>query len=214
MLNIIVIDFNDSTKLAKTLNSLEKINFDGISSLTVNGHDKFRMDILEQKPYSILVNAGDIIGRRYINAFAMAIKLKDVFFQPQFTYLFERRGRCFFRKNFDIVHESEDVFALLLYPHISKHIIFRSKIAQHFQVNSSLTWSSVFPELVRIIIQQKVDIGILPNTITAEDMNSKSETIQDKESYLQKVSIIDDIMGNNSQSLLQMARIDDVYKTL
>jgi len=192
----------------KTLNSLLmldefKINIKWLESIgELSGRD-----LKKDNGFSLFLNGGDHITKSFLESF---LKNKVNFlmaYQPEYSYIFSKRGKIFYRKNIDITPGTDEVNALLLYPHVSRHIIFPTVILKEIlkrSFSNSFYWS-----LCQTIIELNLPIVILSSSISLEyyDLN----ILLDKEQIYTFSDPVRSELNDKEQFLLSQ-NFSDLYE--
>lgn len=160
----------------KTLNSLLmldefKVNIEWLESI---GELSSR-DLRKDNGFSLFLNGGDHVTKSFLESFLESFLKNKINFliayQPEYSYIFSNRGKIFFRKNIDITPGTDEVNALLLYPHVSRHIIFPTVILKEIlkrNFSNNFYWG-----LCQTIIELNLPIVSLNSSISLEhyDLN-------------------------------------------
>ena len=169
-LHVFVLVSDDATLNQKTRNSLALLahlpldiswldNIATLESLTTSAE------------YCLIMPAGDHLTPSYLDAFFLLPDPLRYAYQPQFSYLFAKRGHIFYRRNTDICPIAEEINALLLSPHHARHIIFPSEQLKPILYSRPPAAQNLFWHMAQYLATQNITLITLADCISIEYQN-------------------------------------------
>lgn len=176
-LHIFVVSSQDRVLNQKTANSLALLKSHLFTYTWVDSIKQITLPA-EKNDFCMILPAGDHMTQSYLDAFVAESHAYECAYQPQFSLLFAKRGKTFYRRNIDITPIMEEVNALLLSPHHARHIIFPTALLQAVITLAPEAESNFFWHLAQYLANRNITLTTLADCISME--YQAIEAIQEK----------------------------------
>jgi len=203
ILTIYVLLSDNKSLNRKTLNSLSLLDEFNITIKWIKALDELKLiDPAKSTQFSMFMNSGDHIARSFLETFFKKPLSFLLAYQAEYSYLFSDRGKVFYRKNIDITPETDEVNALMLYPHNSRHIIFPTNFIDSVIKKNDHIMRNFYWILAQTLIENNLLIVTLKSCITLEYFDVKS--LQNEEQIFQFCDpVVSEIFDKNKLLLNQ-----------